>query len=101
MEQVANCALSLANVTKSFGSARALANLSFNVAEGRFFVLFGPSSVGKTTTLRMIAGLVAPDRGRVEIFGKDYTHEPIAGRGGSMVFQSFALYPHLTVSEKL
>jgi multiple sugar transport system ATP-binding protein len=101
MEQVANCALSLANVTKSFGSARALANLSFNVAEGRFFVLFGPSSVGKTTTLRMIAGLVTPDRGRVEIFGKDYTHEPIAGRGVSMMFQSFALYPHLSVHENL
>jgi multiple sugar transport system ATP-binding protein len=101
MEQVENCALSLANVTKSFGEARALANLSFNVAEGRFFVLFGPSSVGKTTTLRTIAGLVTPDRGRVEIFGRDYAHEPIAGRGVSMVFQSFALYPHLSVYENL
>jgi multiple sugar transport system ATP-binding protein len=97
MGQVANCALSLTNVTKSFGRAQALANLSFTVAEGRFFVLFGPSSVGKTTTLRTIAGLAPPDRGRVEIFGKDYTHEPIAGRGVSMVFQSFALYPHLSV----
>ncbi len=97
MGQVANCALSLTNVSKSFGAAQALANLSFSVAEGRFFVLFGPSSVGKTTTLRTIAGLATPDRGRVEIFGKDYTHEPIAGRGVSMVFQSFALYPHLTV----
>jgi multiple sugar transport system ATP-binding protein len=97
MGEVGNCALSLTNVTKSFGEARALANLSFSVAEGRFFVLFGPSSVGKTTTLRTIAGLVTPDRGRVEIFGKDYTAEPIAGRGVSMVFQSFALYPHLTV----
>jgi multiple sugar transport system ATP-binding protein len=99
MGQVENCALSLANVTKSYGGARALANLSFSVPEGRFFVLFGPSSVGKTTTLRTIAGLVTPDRGRVEIFGKDYTHEPIAGRGVSMVFQSFALYPHLSVYE--
>lgn len=99
MGQVENCALSLTNVTKSFGEARALASLSFSVAEGRFFVLFGPSSVGKTTTLRTIAGLVAPDRGRVEIFGQDYTHEPIAGRGVSMVFQSFALYPHLSVYE--
>jgi multiple sugar transport system ATP-binding protein len=99
MGQVENCALSLTNVTKSFGGAQALANLSFSVAEGRFFVLFGPSSVGKTTTLRAIAGLVTPDRGRVEIFGKDYTHEPIAGRGVSMVFQSFALYPHLSVYE--
>jgi ABC-type sugar transport system ATPase subunit len=99
MEQVENCALSLAHVTKSFGQTQALANLSFSVAEGRFFVLFGPSSVGKTTTLRTIAGLVTPDRGRVELFGKDYTYAPIAGRGVSMVFQSFALYPHLSVYE--
>lgn len=92
-----HAALSLANVSKAYGNVRALENLSFSVPEGRFFVLFGPSSVGKTTTLRTIAGLVTPDRGRVEIFGKDWTHQPIAGRGVSMVFQSFALYPHLTV----
>jgi ABC-type sugar transport system ATPase subunit len=101
MGQVDTCALNLTNVSKSYGRVTALRNLSFSVAEGRFFVLFGPSSVGKTTTLRTIAGLVAPDRGRVEIFGRDWTHEPIAGRGVSMVFQSFALYPHLTVSQNL
>lgn len=94
-------ALSLTKVSKSYGSVKALSNLSFNVLEGRFFVLFGPSSVGKTTALRTIAGLVAPDHGRVEIFGKDFTHEPIAGRDVSMVFQSFALYPHLSVYENL
>ena len=71
------------------------------MAEGRFFVLFGPSSVGKTTTLRTIAGLVAPERGHVEIFGRDWTNGTIAGRGVSMVFQSFALYPHLSVYENL
>ena len=92
-------ALSLSGISKSYGSVRALANLSFDVAEGRFFVLFGPSSVGKTTALRTIAGLVPPDAGRVEIFGRDVTASPIAGRGVSMVFQSFALYPHLTVYE--
>lgn len=90
-------ALRLTGICKSFGAARALDNLSFDVAEGRFFVLFGPSAVGKTTTLRTIAGLTRPDRGRIEIDGRDVTHEPIAGRGVSMVFQSFALYPHLTV----
>ncbi len=90
-------ALRLTGVSKAYGRVRALENMSFNVAEGRFFVLFGPSSVGKTTTLRTIAGLVPPDQGRVEIFGKDWTHEPIKGRGVSMVFQSFALYPHLSV----
>ncbi len=92
-----NVALRLSGIHKSYGQVRALDNLSFDVAEGRFFVLFGPSSVGKTTTLRTIAGLVRPDRGRVEIFGADHTEAPIAGRGVSMVFQSFALYPHLTV----
>ena len=94
-------ALRLSGASKFYGSVRALDNMNFSVAQGRFFVLFGPSSVGKTTALRMIAGLVPPDKGRVEIFGKDMTQEPIAGRGISMVFQSFALYPHLTVFENL
>ncbi|WP_373505337.1 ABC transporter ATP-binding protein [Aestuariivirga sp.] len=92
-------ALRLSGISKSYGKVRALSNLSFDVAEGRFFVLFGPSSVGKTTALRTISGLVPTDAGRVEIFGKDVTTAPIAGRGVSMVFQSFALYPHLTVYE--
>ena len=90
-------ALRLMGISKSYGKVRALSNLSFDVAEGRFFVLFGPSSVGKTTALRTIAGLVPTDAGRLEIFGKDMTTAPISGRGVSMVFQSFALYPHLSV----
>lgn len=94
-------ALSLGGVSKFYGRVRALENLTFDVAEGRFFVLFGPSSVGKTTALRTIAGLVKPDTGHVEISGRDVTHAPIMGRGVSMVFQSFALYPHLTVAENL
>ena len=94
-------ALKLEGVSKAYGAVRALDKISFVVPEGRFFVLFGPSSVGKTTTLRTIAGLVQPDRGSVEVFGRDVTHAPIAGRGISMVFQSFALYPHLTVAENL
>ena len=94
-------ALRLSGATKIFGRVTALDDLSLEVAEGRFFVIFGPSAVGKTTTLRMIAGLVRPDRGSVEIFGRDVTQAPIAGRGVSMVFQTFALYPHLTVYENL
>jgi multiple sugar transport system ATP-binding protein len=94
-------ALRLSGISKSYGKVRALENLSFDVAAGRFFVLFGPSSVGKTTALRTIAGLVKPDSGRLEIDGKDFTAAPIMGRGVSMVFQSFALYPHLTVFENL
>ena len=94
-------ALRVTGAAKYYGRVRALENMSFIVPEGRFFVLFGPSSVGKTTTLRMLAGLVPPDQGRVEIFGKNMVDQPIAGRGISMVFQSFALYPHLTVFENL
>jgi multiple sugar transport system ATP-binding protein len=88
-------------VSKTYGSVRALAGLSFQVSDGRFFVLFGPSSVGKTTTLRAIAGLVQPDSGTIRIAGVDVTAAPIKGRGTSMVFQSFALYPHLTVFKNL
>ncbi len=99
MNESAKVALRLTGVSKSYGTVRAVENLSFDVAEGRFFALFGPSSVGKTTTLRTIAGLVQLDQGRVEILGQDMTNAPIAGRGVSMVFQSFALYPHLTVYE--
>lgn len=90
-------ALSLTGVSKHYGRVRALEDLSFTVQEGKFFVLFGPSSVGKTTTLRTIAGLVRPDKGSVHIFGRDKTDAEIAGRDVSMVFQSFALYPHLSV----
>ncbi|WP_368905062.1 ABC transporter ATP-binding protein [Taklimakanibacter lacteus] len=92
-------AVSLEGVSKAYGRVRALANLTFNVGEGQFFALFGPSSVGKTTTLRTIAGLVMPDEGRVALHGVDVTRAPIKSRGVSMVFQSFALYPHLTVYE--
>jgi multiple sugar transport system ATP-binding protein len=88
-------------VSKTYGSVRALADLSFQVSNGRFFVLFGPSSVGKTTTLRTIAGLAQPDSGTFRISGVDVTAAPIKGRGTSMVFQSFALYPHLTVFKNL
>ena len=94
-------ALSLADVTKTYGFVRALDGLTVEVAEGRFLVLFGPSSVGKTTTLRAISGLVRPDEGTIRIGGRDVTNAPIRGRGVSMVFQSFALYPHLTVFKNL
>lgn len=93
--------LSLAGVSKAYGKTVALDGLDLSVAEGRFFALFGPSSVGKTTCLRTISGLVKPDAGVIRIDGKDITEAPIRGRGVSMVFQSFALYPHLTVAQNL
>jgi len=92
-------AVHLDGIDKSFDSVVALDNLSIEVARGRLFVVFGPSSVGKTTLLRTIAGLAEPDRGRVLLGGRDVTGEPIRGRNVSMVFQSFALYPHMTVRQ--
>ena len=94
-------ALALSGVSKSYGNVHALAGLTFSVEEGRFFALFGPSAVGKTTALRAISGLVRPDEGTIVIAGRDVTHAPIKGRDISMVFQSFALYPHLTVRRNL
>jgi multiple sugar transport system ATP-binding protein len=101
MESDKAVALSLSEVTKVYGAVRALDGLNLDVPEGRFFVLFGPSAVGKTTTLRAVSGLVRPDSGSIRIGERDVTHAPIKGRGVSMVFQSFALYPHLTVFKNL
>lgn len=92
-------ALRLSGVTKRFGSITALDDLSFDVAEGAFFVIFGPSSVGKTTTLRTISGLERAESGRIWIDGNDVTAAAIRDRDVAMVFQSFALYPHLTVAQ--
>lgn len=93
--------LALSGISKRYGATVALDELDLEVEEGCFFALFGPSSVGKTTTLRAISGLVRPDAGVIRIEGADVTHAPIRGRGVSMVFQSFALYPHLTVAQNL
>lgn len=68
---------------------------------GQFSVLLGPSGCGKTTTLRLIAGLEAASAGRISIFGQDVTHIPPSHRGVSMVFQNYALFPHLTVAENI
>ena len=94
-------ALSLSDLTKTYGSVRALDHLNLEVPEGCFFILFGPSSVGKTTTLRAISGLVPLDSGTIHIGSRDVTNAPIRGRGVSMVFQSFALYSHLNVFKNL
>jgi multiple sugar transport system ATP-binding protein len=84
-------------LVKRFGAVTALDGMSFDVADGEFFCILGPSSAGKTTTLRAIAGLERLDSGSVRFAGRDVTTAPIQGRGMSMIFQTFALYPHLTV----
>src|SRR6476659_8764614 len=86
----------LANVTKRFGSHAALDDLSLEIADGEFFVLLGPTGAGKTTTLRLIAGLEKPDAGRIAIAGHDVTRVEPAARDLTFVFQQYSLYPHLT-----
>jgi len=75
--------------------------MTFDVAEGEFFCLLGPSSSGKTTTLRAISGLEDLKSGQISFGGKDITDAPVQGRGMSMIFQTFALYPHMTVEANL
>ena len=94
-------AISLRGVTKAWDLARAVDNLSFEAAEGRFVVLLGPSGCGKSTTLRLIAGLDDVSAGKVFIGEIDVTSLPPAQRGIAMVFQSYALFPHLSVAENI
>jgi sn-glycerol 3-phosphate transport system ATP-binding protein len=91
----------LANVTRLWGATAALAGVSLHVRAGTFCVLLGPSGCGKTTCLRIVAGLDTATSGTVEIGGRDVTHLPAASRGVAMVFQSYALFPHLTVAENI
>jgi multiple sugar transport system ATP-binding protein len=91
----------LQNVSKSFGAVRAIQDLSLTVADGEFVVLLGPTGAGKTTVLRLAAGLESPDVGTVSIGGTDMTNAPPAARDVTFVFQQYSLYPHLTVFENL
>jgi multiple sugar transport system ATP-binding protein len=91
----------LENVTKRFGDVAAIADLSLDIADGELVVLLGPTGAGKTTTLRMVAGLERPDSGRVAIGGHDVSAEPPAVRDVAFVFQQYSLYPHLTVYDNL
>jgi multiple sugar transport system ATP-binding protein len=90
--------LRVSDVVRRFGSVTALDGMSFTVDEGEFYCILGPSSAGKTTTLRAIAGLETLAEGTIEFAGRDITRAPVQGRGMAMIFQTFALYPHLTVA---
>jgi ABC-type Fe3+/spermidine/putrescine transport system ATPase subunit len=90
-------ALSLDRVSKSFGSIVAVADVSLDIPQGTFVTLLGPSGSGKSTILRIVAGLEQPDRGRVVIDGVDVTRQPAHARPSAMVFQRYALFPHMSV----
>lgn len=93
--------LSLQNISKHYGSVEAVADLSLEVERGEFFGLLGPSGCGKTTTLRMIAGLETPDAGEISFDARDITRLSPERRGFGMVFQNYALFPHLNVFENV
>jgi iron(III) transport system ATP-binding protein len=88
-------------VSKLYGAAAALDDVSLDVGEGEIFFLLGPSGCGKTTLLRIIAGLTQPSSGRILIDGRDITDRPSHLRQTAMVFQNYALWPHMTVAENV
>jgi sn-glycerol 3-phosphate transport system ATP-binding protein len=97
----AGVSVRLTNISRHWGGATALDRVSIDIDPGNFTVLLGPSGCGKTTCLRIVAGLETASDGTVEIGGRDVTNLPPAARGVAMVFQSYALFPHLNVAENI
>ncbi|MEM2414106.1 MAG: ABC transporter ATP-binding protein, partial [Sulfolobales archaeon] len=93
--------IELVQVSKRFGKVLAVDKVSVEIEKGEFFTFLGPSGCGKTTTLRIIAGLEIPDEGRVIMDGADITYLPPHKRDTAMVFQNYALWPHMTVFENV
>ncbi len=88
-------------VSKNFGSYQALRSVSFNIRENEFFTMLGPSGCGKTTLLRMMAGFETPDTGSIRLHGRDIVDIPPHKRRVNTVFQSYALFPHMTLSQNV
>ena len=93
--------VTLRKIVKKYDDTEAVRGIDLDIADKEFVVLVGPSGCGKSTTLRIIAGLETPDAGTVTIAGRDVTELPPSRRGIAMVFQSYALFPHLTVAENI
>ncbi len=93
--------LSVINITKNFGDTRVLSDISIDVRSGEFFSLLGPSGCGKSTLLRIIAGLETADSGRIEVNNKKVDGIPPQKRGIGMVFQQYALWPHMTIAQNV
>jgi spermidine/putrescine transport system ATP-binding protein len=93
--------IALEGVSKRFGRAAAVDDVTLSIREGEFFSLLGPSGCGKTTTLRMIAGFEVPDAGRIMLQGRDVTRVPANRRPVNMVFQQYALFPHMSIYDNV
>ena len=93
--------LTLEGIVKTYGSIRVIDGLNLEVRHGEFLALLGPSGCGKTTTLQSIAGFVQPTEGRIVLDGRDITHVRPEQRGLGIVFQSYALFPHMTVAQNI
>ncbi len=93
--------LQLSGVEKLFGEHRVIQGIDLAIQPGEFIVFVGPSGCGKSTLLRLIAGLETIDRGSLHLDGRDITHQPSSKRDLAMVFQSYALYPHMSVFENM
>ncbi|HEX7525778.1 MAG TPA: ATP-binding cassette domain-containing protein, partial [Gaiellaceae bacterium] len=100
-DAAANVDIQLIELCKRFDDVVAVDALSLEIERGRFFALLGPSGCGKTTTLRMIGGFEEPTSGRIELGGKDVSGLPPYKRDVNTVFQSYALFPHLTIFENV
>ncbi len=96
-----SAAIELEQVEKHYGAHAAVAGVTLSIGEGEFFSLLGPSGCGKTTTLRMIAGFVEPDAGRILLHGSDVTSVPPNRRPVNMVFQQYALFPHMSIYDNV
>src|SRR5712692_2167526 len=94
-------AIALEGVSKGFGETRAVQDVTVAIGEGEFFSLLGPSGCGKTTTLRMIAGFEVPDEGRIVLQGTDVTSVSANRRKVNMVFQQYALFPHMSIYDNV
>src|ERR1700675_3629370 len=93
--------LVLENMQKYFGKVAAVDHISISIKQGEFLTLLGPSGCGKTTILRMVAGFEQPDGGRILLDGEDITQRPARNRPMGMVFQSYALFPHMTAEQNI
>jgi spermidine/putrescine transport system ATP-binding protein len=100
-EELPRAAIGLVGVSKRFGTHAAVDDVTLEIGESEFFSLLGPSGCGKTTTLRMVAGFELPDTGRIVLKGNDVTNVPANRRPVNMVFQQYALFPHMSVYDNV